>query len=310
MSDQTIPGSDVGETGTANGSQLRSVLVDTILNLEELEPGLYRAIHHWKTLTGRLYGGQVVGQALVAASHTVSPQLHVHSLHCYFLKFGTRKHPVLYKVHNVRDGKSFSTRSVQASQDGVAIFTMMASFHITEESPFQHQYSMPHVPKPHELKSDRELVDTYVKHAPISSQMKAMVEKQLTREIDVEFRRIDPMRLFMRSPTEPQMRIWVKAKDKIGEDMRMHQCVAAYLSDYFLAMSQTLPFRHIKLGQIASLDHSIWFHCPFRTDEWMLYECESPRTGAARGISLGRLWQEDGKLVATVAQEAVLRPQL
>lgn len=300
-----IRGDEPGED-----KDLRSVLVDTILNLEQLEPCLYRSVHHWKTLTKRLYGGQVIGQSLVAASNTVSPHLHVHSLHCYFLRFGSTKEPVLYKVNPIRDGKSFATRSVQASQDGQVIFTMMTSFHKNEESPFKHQHSMPSVPKPDALMSDQELIDKYIKPSPLPDQVKTLFQKQLSREITMEFRRIDPVRLLMRASTEPQMKIWVKAKGNIGEDMRMHQCVAAYISDYFLALTATLPFRNIGIGQLASLDHSMWFHSPFRTDQWMLYDCESPRTGSARGLSSGRLWSEDGTLVATVAQEAVLRPKL
>lgn len=294
--------------------KLKSTLVDTVLTLEKLDVNLYRAAQMWSAFrTKNLFGGQIVGQALVAAGKTVNPKLNVHSLHSYFINHGNPDKPVLYRVENIRDGKSFSSRSVQATQEGKPVFIMNASFHIHEECPFQHQFPMPNVPDPEKLPSDRDLLESFIKIPDTPPKYREKAERLLAREIPFEHRRVDGFRSFHigQIPTEPRLLTWVRALGHIGEgNKQMHACVAAYLSDLELCMTSTLPNRDIGLGFVTSLDHSMWFHAPFRSDEWMLYQCESPFAGNSRGMNFGRLWRKDGTLAVSVAQECLIRPKL
>ncbi|PIK40659.1 putative acyl-coenzyme A thioesterase 8 [Apostichopus japonicus] len=296
-----------------SNDKLKSTLMDTVLTLERLDVNLFRAAQMWSAFrTKNLFGGQIVGQALVAAGKTVDQRLNVHSLHSYFVTHGNPDKPVLYKVENIRDGKSFSSRSVQAIQDGHPVFIMNASFHKQEESPFQHQFSMPNVPEPEKLPSDKDLLSEFLKIPDTPQKQRERVERFLAREIPFEHRRVDGMRVhFGLVPTEPRVLTWVKANGFIGEgNNQMHACVAAYLSDIELSFTCVLPNRDIGIGLMTSLDHSMWFHAPFRSDEWMLYQCESPIAGNARGLNFGRLWRRDGTLAVSVAQETLIRPKL
>ncbi|XP_060627784.2 acyl-coenzyme A thioesterase 8 [Anolis sagrei] len=292
----------------AAGKDLRSVLVTSVLNLEQLDLDLFRGRHYWVPVTKRLFGGQIVGQALVAAAKAVSDDVHVHSLHCYFVRAGDPTVPVLYQVERTRTGRSFSVRSVKAIQHGMPILTCQASFQAAQPSPIQHQFHMPDVPLPEELLTQEELIHKYLQDPNLLERYRQGLTKMLAQEVPIEMKPVNPPDVFRRSQQEPKQLVWVRARGHIGEcDMKLHCCVAAYISDYALLATALLPHRHHQVGFMASLDHSLWFHAPFRADHWMLYECESPWAGGCRALVQGRLWRRDGVLAATCAQEGVIR---
>lgn len=287
---------------------LRSVLVTSVLNLEPLEKDLFRGSHHWVPVTKRLFGGQIVGQALVAAASSVPEEENVHSLHCYFVRAGDPDIPVLYQVERTRDGRSFSVRSVKAIQHGVPILTCQTSFHRNQESPLKHQYTMPTVPFPEDLLSRQELIHKYLKNPKLVEKHRQGLTKILAQDVPIEIKPVNPPDMYEREPQEPRQMFWVRAKGVIGPgDMKLHCCVAAYISDYSFLGTAALPHLNLRMAFMASLDHSMWFHAPFRADDWMLYECESHWAGNSRGLVHGRLWRRDGVLAVTCAQEGVFR---
>ncbi|KAJ8361294.1 hypothetical protein SKAU_G00178190, partial [Synaphobranchus kaupii] len=287
---------------------LRSVLVTSVMNLEKLDTDLYRGKHHWIPRSQRLFGGQIVGQALVAAAKSVSENFFAHSLHCYFVRAGDIKVPVLYQVDRTRDGRSFCVRSVKAIQHGQPILICQASFHMHQPSPLQHQFSMPAVPPPEDLLTVEELIQQYLSHPDLAENAKQGLNKLLANEVPIEIKPVNPPDFYRRVAVEPKKLFWVRARGYIGEgDMTMHCCVAAYVSDYSFLGTALLPYPDYRAQFSASLDHAMWFHSTFRADDWMLYECESPWAGCSRGLVQGRLWRQDGVLAATCAQEGVLR---
>jgi acyl-CoA thioesterase-2 len=249
-----------------------------------------------------VFGGQVIGQALVAAARTVEGRP-VHSLHCYFLRPGDPKIPILYEVDRIRDGKSFATRRVVAIQHGEAIFTMAASFQIVEPG-LDHQIEMPDVPPPEKLPSEAELKEAYLHNAPDA------VRKYWQHARPIELRPVDLRHYVSREPLEPIQYVWVRATHKLPDDPDIHRCVLAYASD--MTLLDTSLFAHGRSIfdqdlQPASLDHAMWFHRSFRADEWLLYAEDSPSASGARGFTRGSLFTRDGKLVASVAQEGLIR---
>jgi acyl-CoA thioesterase-2 len=272
-----------------------------ILNLEQLEHNLYRGRSPqvgWQ----RVFGGQVIGQALVAACRTVEKR-NPHSLHAYFLLPGDPKVPIIYEVDRIRDGRSFATRRVVAIQHGQAIFSMSVSFHIDEPG-FDHAVAMPDVPGPDELPTEAEM------KAGVMPLMPDPVRAYYERERPIELRPVEFQRYLSREPREPKFHVWIRATGRLPEDPAIHQCVLAYASDMTLldssliAHGRTVFERSI---QAASLDHALWFHRPFRADEWLLYAQDSPSASGARGFSRGLIFTRDGKLVASVAQEGLIR---
>ncbi|XP_021011058.1 acyl-coenzyme A thioesterase 8 isoform X2 [Mus caroli] len=288
---------------------LRSVLVTSVLNLEPLDEDLYRGRHYWVPTSQRLFGGQIMGQALVAAAKSVSEDVHVHSLHCYFVRAGDPKVPVLYHVERTRTGASFSVRAVKAVQHGKAIFICQASFQQMQPSPLQHQFSMPSVPPPEELLDHEALIDQYLRDPNLHKKYRVGLNRVAALEVPIEIKVVNPPTLTQLQALEPKQMFWVRARGYIGEgDIKMHCCVAAYISDYAFLGTALLPHQSkYKVNFMASLDHSMWFHAPFRADHWMLYECESPWAGGSRGLVHGRLWRRDGVLAVTCAQEGVIR---
>lgn len=273
-----------------------------VLDLEPLELNLFRGSTPqvgWQ----RVYGGQVLGQALVAAGRTVDEPRPAHSLHGDFLLAGDPAHPILYEVERTRDGGSFTTRRVKAIQHGRAIFTMSVSFHKDEEG-FEHALDMPEVPPPEELPSARELMVRMIDTLPKNMQ------SYWKRENPIELKPVDVSRYLGREPHAPRQNIWLKANGPLPDDPRLHQCVLAYASDFTLL--DTALIAHGKLLfdadiQLASLDHAIWFHRSFRADEWLLYSQDSPNASGARGFCRGSLFTRDGVLVASTAQEGLIR---
>ncbi|XP_077908189.1 acyl-coenzyme A thioesterase 8 isoform X2 [Ictidomys tridecemlineatus] len=282
MSSPQVPedGQGSGDSGDPSGD-LRSVLVTSVLSLEPLDEDLFRGRHYWVPTTQRLFGGQIVGQALVAAAKSVSEDIHVHSLHCYFVRAGDPKVPVLYQVERTRTGSSFSVRSVKAVQHGKPIFIFQASFQQTQPSPVQHQFSMPAVPPPEELLDHQALIDQYLRDPNLKEKYRVGLNRIAAQEVPIEIKLVNPPTLSQLQRMEPKQMFWVRARGYIGEgDIKMHCCVAAYISDYAFLGTALLPhqWKH-KVHFMVSLDHSMWFHAPFRADHWMLYECESPWAG-------------------------------
>jgi acyl-CoA thioesterase-2 len=272
-----------------------------LLELERIEDRIFRG--ESRDLGGaRVFGGQVLGQALTAASYTVSER-QVHSLHAYFLVAGDVNAPIVYEVDVARDGKSFSNRRVVAIQHGQPIFNMAASFQVPEQG-LEHAVSMPQVPGPEGLADVRELPPDVLEKVP------EKMRRFLTHERPFEFRPVEPIHVIAPPRAEPKRHTWVKTIDRLPDNPDLHRNVLAYVSDYQLVSTSTLPHGiHFAEGnvQLASLDHAMWFHRPFRADEWLLYAMESPNASGGRGLALGRFFSRDGRLVASTAQEGVVR---
>jgi acyl-CoA thioesterase-2 len=276
----------------------------SILDLETLEQNLFRGTgprEGWQ----RVYGGQVLGQALVAACRTMEDAARTaHSMHAYFLLPGDPAVPIIYEVERVRDGASFSTRRVKAIQRGRQIFDMMASFHKTEAG-FEHQASMPDVPMPEDLPSDRALKERLMEHLP--ENMRSYWE----RPRPIEMKPVDIQRYLDRGHRASVQHWWMRASAPLPDSFPLHQCVLAYASDFTLL--DTALVMHGKLSfdvdvQLATIDHAIWFHRPFRADEWLLYTQDSPSAAGARGFCRGSVFTRDGRLVASMTQEGLTRP--
>jgi acyl-CoA thioesterase-2 len=272
-----------------------------LLALEPVEVNIYRGRNR-DIGTGRVFGGQVMAQALVAARRTVDGDRTAHSVHGYFILPGDLKAPIVYFVDRLRDGGSFSTRRVTAIQHGHAIFNMSVSFHRTEEG-IEHQSDMPAVPGPDELPSELELIRAAADRIP--EPLRDILTQD--RPIDIRPVGIGP---FDSAPREPLRQMWVRAIGTMPDDLLAHQAVLAYASDYGLLATAVQPhgidIRDPRL-QAASLDHAIWFHRPCRIDDWLLYAMDSPTTAGARGFARGTVFTRDGTLVASVAQEGLLR---
>ncbi|KAK0156370.1 Acyl-coenzyme A thioesterase 8 [Merluccius polli] len=308
------PGSPPGPGSPGPGSppgpsqDLKSVLVTSVLQLEEIDVGLYRGKNYWVPLSRRLFGGQIIGQALVAAAESVAGHLYAHSLHCYFVRAGDPGLPVLYKVDRVRDGRSFCVRSVKAIQHGEPILVLQASFHMDQPSPLQHQFSMPVVPPPEDLLSLEDLIRFVLGKPDLEEKVKRGFNRVLANEVPIEVRPVNPLQFSREVTTEPKRMFWVRARGHIGEgNMKLHGCVAAYISDYSFLGTTLTSYPDVRVKMMASLDHAMWFHNTFRTDEWMLYEVESPWAGGSRGLVQGRLWRRDGVLAASCCQEGLIR---
>jgi acyl-CoA thioesterase II len=272
------------------------------LTLERLEDNLFRGIRGsegWQ----RVYGGQVLGQALAAAAGTVSGDRSIHSLHGYFLLAGDPEHEIIYDVERIRDGGSFATRRIKAIQHGRAIFAMSASFHKSEDG-YDHQSTMPAVPDPETLPSARDLIGKLMAHLP--ENMRAY----WNREHPIDVRIADPSRYTSREPRPAQQSVWLKTNGALPDTPALHRAVLAYASDFTLL--DTALVAHGKLLfdrdiQLASLDHAMWFHRPFRADDWLLYAQDSPTAFGARGYCRGAIYNRSGQLVASTVQEGLMR---
>jgi acyl-CoA thioesterase-2 len=273
-----------------------------LLKLEPIEENLFRGVS--QDLGYRqLFGGQVIGQALSAASQTVMPERHVHSVHGYFLRPGDAGLPVVYTVDRVRDGGSFTTRRVVAIQKGESIFTMMASFQ-GDEPGYEHQAKMPEVPGPEELLSDIELLRRKADLIPERIREKFLGQKP------IEMRPVTLFDPFEPKACEPIKYVWFRADGVLPEDPQVHKYVLAYASDFNLITTTLQPhgasFMQRNM-QMASLDHALWFHGNLRVNDWLLYAMDSPWAGNARGLARGHIFTREGRLVASVAQEGLVR---
>lgn len=273
-----------------------------LLDLETLDDNLFRSARQeegWK----RVYGGQVLGQALVAAERTVEPDRPVHSLHAYFILPGDPAHPILYQTERARDGKSFATRRVVAIQHGRPIFNLAASFQVREPG-FEHQADAPAAPPPEGLASDVELLRA------MSGAMSEPLRAHWLRPRAIDVRPVDGVHPFTPGPRAPSRAVWLRVTEPLPHAPALHRAILAYASDNMLVGTAMLPHRLNILDpdfQLASLDHAMWYHADFRADEWLLYTMESPRSGGARGLVFGRFHTRAGVLVASVAQEGLMR---
>jgi acyl-CoA thioesterase-2 len=265
-----------------------------LLDLEPLEVNLFRGVS-WKDDRPRVFGGQVAGQALVAAGRTVEGKS-VHSLHAYFLRPGDPTIPIIYEVDRIRDGKSFTTRRVVAIQHGEAIFNLQASFHVDEEG-LDHQAEMPEAPPPESLPSPEEL-------------QPPPVEGRLWRELPVDMRYVEGPPWERPASAGARQLVWIRTNGELPDDPLLHACVVAYASDYSLLGSALVPHGRTHFDEtimMASLDHAMWFHRPFRADEWLLYSQASPSASGGRGLAYGGIFRRDGTLVVSVVQEGLIR---
>ena len=274
-----------------------------VLDLEEIDFNIFRGQNE-PARHGRLFGGQVAAQALVAAGRTVDGGKPAHSLHSYFLRPGDPSVPVVYTVDRIRDGRSFVTRRVVGQQRGKAIFNMAASFHEPEFS-YEHQDEMPEAPPPEEVPTWLERMETVWDKLP--EEMKKVTPSQ--RPIDV--RHVEAPTYLGGAPSRGPSHVWMRADGQVGDDGFLHQCLLAYATDISLLDNILRPHGRLgKLGpmMVASIDHAVWFHRPLRFDEWLLYAQESTIAFGARGYARGMLYTRDGVLVASTTQEGLMRP--
>jgi acyl-CoA thioesterase-2 len=273
----------------------------SILDLEQLELNLFRGTSP-PTHMKRVFGGQVIGQALIAATRTVEGVL-PHSLHAYFLLGGDPDVPIVYDVDRIRDGKSFTTRRVVAIQHGRAIFSMSVSFH-NDEPGLDFQVAMPDVPHPDALPSEAEI------RQKILPQLPEAVRRYYERERPIELRPVDFGRYAGKPQPDNRFNIWMRTTAKLPDDPSIHRCALAYASDMTILDTALLPHRRSIFDRDimgASLDHALWFHRPFRADQWLLYSQDSPNSHGSRGFGRGLIYTADGTLVASVAQEGLMR---
>lgn len=275
-----------------------------ILSLEQLEDGLYRG----ETLDlgfGHLFGGQVLGQALSAAKATVCEARAVHSFHSYFLRPGDLSRPVIYEVENLRDGGSFSARKVSAIQHGRPIFYMTASFQ-GEEPGFEHQDPMPDVPGPEGLPNQHDLATLLADKLP-----KTLMERYLDNAA-IEMRLVEQVDPFRPKATEPKRYVWMRTQGALPDDPRLHRYLLAYASDFNFLVTALQPHGLSWLDprlKVATIDHAMWFHRPFRFDEWVLYAIDSPNATNSRGLVRGQFFNQKGELIASAMQEGLMRQQ-
>ena len=274
----------------------------SILDLERIEDNIFRGNSPqvgWQ----RVFGGLVIAQALVAAARTVDGRP-PHSLHAYFILPGDPSVPIVYEVDRIRDGKSFATRRCVAIQHGRAIFSLSASFQ-GEEAGFEHSFDMPDVPPPETLPSEAEVIKRF------GPMMPEAVRRYFERERPIELRPVDLARYIARGKKLPAVQqVWVRAVAPLPDDPAIHRAVLAYLSD--MTLLDTALIAHgksvfDKTMQVASLDHALWFHRPFRADQWMLYAQDSPNANGARGLTRGSIYAQSGELIASVVQEGLMR---
>ncbi len=273
-----------------------------LLSLERLEDNLFRGISR-DIGTPNVFGGQVLGQALSAAQQTVDTGRVAHSLHAYFLRPGDTSKPIIYQVERSRDGGSFSSRRVVAIQHGKPILNGSVSFQAAEKGA-EHQASMPVVPTPDELTPPKRLPQAKLAKLPVK------VRRWLSQEGPFEFRPVHPRNELDPRPQPPQQFVWFRLTSRVDDEPELHRALLTYASDFHLIGTSTLPHGFSFLQdnvQVASLDHALWYHRDFRADDWLLYACDSPSAQGGRGLSRGMIFNRAGNLVASTAQEGLIR---
>ncbi|MER5640286.1 acyl-CoA thioesterase II [Kitasatospora sp. NPDC002227] len=276
-------------------------LVD-LLDLEQIELNIFRGRSPEESLQ-RTFGGQVAGQALVAAGRTVDAGRPVHSLHSYFLRPGMPGVPIVYQVDRIRDGRSFTTRRVLGIQEGRSIFALTADFHLPEQGGIEHQDPMPDVPQPEDLPSALDEVGSKLGELP----------PFISRRQPFDIRYVDRLKWTKEElvDVQPRSGVWLRTNGALPDDPLIHVCALTYASDMTLLDSVRAPVEPLwgrRNFDMASLDHAMWFHRPFRADDWLLYQQTSPIAHAARGLARGEIYDRSGQLVVSVVQEGLFRP--
>lgn len=295
-----MPATDTTGTRPTPATMIEGL--ERLLRVEKLDTDLYRGLRN-PGGQGRVFGGQVIAQALMSASGSVEPDRVVHSLHAYFMRPGDEDLPIICRVERDFDGRSFSTRRVVAMQNGKPILNLAASFQVPEEG-FTHQAEMPDVPQPEDLLSEAELIERERGDLP-----EAFV-KAMTRPRPIEMRAVRPWSLLRPEKRDPVRHIWMRAVAPVAGDQVMHRAILAYASDMALLSTSMQPHGVSWISpkiQAASLDHALWVHDDVRADEWLLYVTDSPWAGGGRGFNRGQIFARDGRLVASVAQEGLIR---
>lgn len=277
-----------------------------LLDLEPIEQDIFRGVSR-PAVVPRVFGGQVAAQALVAAGRTVPAERGAHSLHAYFLRPGDPGAPIVYQVDRIRDGRSFTTRRVVAIQHGQPIFHLSASFQAAEEG-LEHQDPMPRAPDPETLPDAAELLPAHADKFPDPG----VIDRLLEARAAVDLRYVeDPPFLTAGKPREPRSQVWFRTRGKLADDPLLHVCLATYVSDMTLLDSVLLAHGRggWAVGDVvgASLDHAMWFHRPFRADEWLLYDQHSPSASGGRGLASASIYTQDGRLAVSVIQEGLVR---
>lgn len=295
--DSSVP---LDVNGVPHGQPVLDRLIG-LLDLEPIEEDIFRGVSPAESPV-RVFGGQVAAQALVAAGRTVPEERSVHSLHAYFLRPGDPSIPIVYEVDRTRDGRSFTTRRVVGVQRGKAIFSLSASFQVAEDG-VDHAEPMPDVPDPESLPTYGEQMSGILERFGVPAPYQP-------RPIDVRYVSDPPWESRDNGSREARNQVWMRADGVLGDSPLLHVCMAAFASD--LTLLDAVLARHgvywgLDKVSGASLDHAMWFHRPFRADEWLLYDCSSPSASGARGLATGRFFARDGRLVATVVQEGLLR---
>ncbi len=274
----------------------------TLLDLEPIEQNIFRG-QSQDLGFGNVFGGQVLGQSLSAASKTVNSLFQAHSMHGYFMRPGDATKPIVYTVDCIRDGRSFTTRRVVAVQNGRAIFSMSASFH-REETGFDHQEEKPEIPGPDGIEPELEMAKRLARQSP-----PGLFDKLLCKK-PIEIRVVNPVNPFDPKIMPPEKFVWFRAISTMPDDIATHRYMLAYASDFHLVSTSLYPHGKsfwVPDMQVASLDHAIWFHRPFRMDQWLLSVMKSPSACKGRGMNISKVFTRDGQLVATVAQEGLIR---
>ncbi|PJK01014.1 acyl-CoA thioesterase II [Lysobacteraceae bacterium NML91-0213] len=274
-----------------------------LLTLERLENDLFRGQSR-DIGTKYVFGGQVLGQALSAAQATLAQPRTAHSLHAYFLRAGDVDHPIVYEVDRTREGGSFSVRRVTAIQHGRVIFFCAASFQAEEDGAATHQLSMPEVPAPEDITASPSVPEAVLATLPIK------VQRWLSRSGPFEFRHVYPRDELNPPKRPPYQQVWFRLAEPVGDAPELHRALLAYASDFHLLGTATFPHGisyYQPNVQMASLDHALWFHRPFRVDDWLLYSIDSPSAQDSRGLARGMIYDRNGRLVASTAQEGLIR---
>jgi acyl-CoA thioesterase II len=273
-----------------------------LLSLEKIEEGLFRG-NSQDIALGHVFGGQVIGQALSAAKQSIDPKRTAHSFHCYFLRPGDANKPIIYNVDNIRDGGSISTRRVKAIQNGKSIFFLTASFH-NASGGFDHQAEMPKVTPPEELISELDIARKFADKIP------EKIRHLVTCEKPIEIRPVEFFNPLEPEKAPPKRHVWMKANGDLPDDLRVHKYLLAYASDFAFLPVAGQPHKvsfFLPQFQMATIDHSMWFHREFRFDDWLLHVIESPSASNDRGFVRGQFFDRQGRLVASTAQEGVMR---
>ncbi|KAI8879595.1 Thioesterase/thiol ester dehydrase-isomerase [Backusella circina FSU 941] len=287
------------------------------IDVQMIDTNLYMSKELWLPYGSRgAFGGQIVAQALNAGFQTIPEEFFIHSLHAYFILACNVEIPVIYKVRRVRDGRSYATRIITATQRGKAIFVCSCSFAKPDNSiHLDHQSNMPDVTDPDSLPSDIEVLQSTLESTDYPQKFRKQLLNRLQDDQPVDYREVisytsEEIATGNVKPNAYNQR-WFKTRGKLGDDLRLHACIIAYASDSGFvntaAKANGLTFNSEGVGMMTSLDHTIWFHQPARADEWLLYDMHSPRTSGGRGVAFGRIYTRDGRLVATTAQEGIVR---